>query len=508
MTAKTRYLIHHEPQIVFMPDQNQIVIEQQEIHLEPLQSKLLSYFIVQNGVVVNARQIADSVWQRSQVSDNLVRQVVSLLRSQLKDKSRPYQIVKTIPKQGYLFEMPVSEISAEENNTEELNTEKANIELSNTEEACDAKCSLDKPHTVDEVTLNPEQSSTHKYKRLAVVLSGILALSVMGFGAGYIWKNTQPSPETIVTAKTNLNSPVFLHQVQLDTEQDFEMAQSVYNYLFYGLNSAKTISGYHFSELTAEAKDTLENNGFELKSWIKHNGQDYTFTVLLQNTKHPQLNHKIEKRFNEQSFFNDIGDIVLEIKSLISPNDPGYEISNHRITSISDYKDWKAISAGISLFYQGKGNIALDAVAEQLQMIKAQGRENYLVNSLLSYHSSLAFLQSGNEYDKELALSLAHQAFEMNPRCDIANLTLGLALLLNERNDQAFPYLFYAAESTPSPISFYLLSIVDTQSENPRGAAYHYQCYSDMKKEVNGQLFDLMKPLQKPNLFQTQAKEH
>lgn len=141
-------------------------------------------------------------------------------------------------------------------------------------------------------------------------------------------------------------------------------------------------------------------------------------------------------------------------------------------------------------------------------MIKAQGRENYLVNSLLSYHSSLSFLQSGNEYDKELALSLAHQAFEMNPRCDIANLTLGLALLLNERNDQAFPYLFYAAESTPSPISFYLLSIVDTQSENPRGAAYHYQCYSDMKKEVNGQLFDLMKPLQKPNLFQTQAKEH
>ncbi|AJR05678.1 putative Transcriptional regulator [Photobacterium gaetbulicola Gung47] len=65
-------------------------------------------------MVVSARQIADNVWQKSQVSDNLVYQMVSLLRSQLKDKTRPYQIIKTIPKQEYLFVLQVSDISAEE----------------------------------------------------------------------------------------------------------------------------------------------------------------------------------------------------------------------------------------------------------------------------------------------------------------------------------------------------------------------------------------------------------
>lgn len=506
MTAKLCFLIHHEPQILFTPSHNQITIEDEEIHLEPLQSKLLSYFIEQNGTVINARQIADSVWQRSHVSDNLVRQVISLLRSQLKDKTRPYSIIKTIPKQGYLFDLPVSEVNqtevdAAEASHAEVTTAGINTGQAKTEETQTVDAQIEKVKTAKAGIY-----VSSKKKRLALILSGILVLSGVGLGGSYVWQQTRPFVEASDITQEKQITPVFLHSVQLDTEQDYEMSQSVYNYLFYGLNSAKTISGYHFSQLTPEAKTALNKKGVELKSWIKHNGNSYTLTVIVQHPQQPGLNNKIEKQFNETNFFNEIGDVVLELKTLISPNDPGYEIANHRITSISDYNDWKIISAGISLFYQGKGNIALDSVAKQLEIIKGQGRENYLVNSLLSYNASLRFLQNGSQADQEIALQLANQAFEMNPRCDIANLTLGLALLLNGRNDQAFPYLFYAAESTPSPISFYLLSVVDAQSQNPRGAAYHYQCYSDMKKEVNGQLFDLMEPLQKTNLFQTQER--
>ncbi|MGR5066473.1 winged helix-turn-helix domain-containing protein [Photobacterium sp. DNB22_13_2] len=490
MTDMPRYLIHHEPRILFTPSHNQITIEEEDIHLEPLQSKLLNYFIEQNGNVVDARQIADSVWKRSHVSDNLVRQVISLLRSQLRDKTRPYSIIKTIPKQGYLFDLVVSEV-----NSPELNTAESHVE-------CTALIPKEEKLESVQTTVNPQLMVKRKNKRLAIIIFGVLLLG--GLGVGYAWQQSAFNIEAEKITQAQQITPVFLHQVQLDIEQDYEMSQSVYNYLFYGLNSAKTISGYHFSQLTPEAKKTLGSNGVELKSWIKHNEKGYLLTVFVQHSKQPELNKKIEKQFNENNFFNEVGDVVLELKTLISPDDPGYEIANHRITSITDYNDWKVISAGISLFYQGKGNIALDSVAKQLQTIKEQGRENYLVNSLLSYNASLRFLQNGSKADQEMSLQLANQAFEMNPRCDIANLTLGLALLLNGRNDQAFPYLFYAAESTPSPISFYLLSVVDIQSHNPRGAAYHYQCYSDMKKEVNGQLFDLMEPLQKANFFQTQ----
>ncbi|GLR04663.1 hypothetical protein GCM10007906_22510 [Vibrio hyugaensis] len=87
------------------------MIDGEEVHLEPLQARLLSYFIENRGKVLSTQQIADDVWQRTQVSDNLVRQVISLLRSQLQDKTRPYRIIQTIPKQGYLFDIEVTEPS-------------------------------------------------------------------------------------------------------------------------------------------------------------------------------------------------------------------------------------------------------------------------------------------------------------------------------------------------------------------------------------------------------------
>ena len=126
-----------------------------------------------------------------------------------------------------------------------------------------------------------------------------------------------------------------------------------------------------------------------------------------------------------------------------------------------------------------------------------------MVSALLSYSESLAYLREHKQEDREQALHSAKQAFELNPRCDIANLTLGLALLINQHPNQAFPYLFYAAESTPSPISFYLLSVADKLADNPKGSQYNYQRYTEMKKEHNGQLFDLIESSQKANLFQT-----
>ncbi|MEG3223115.1 winged helix-turn-helix domain-containing protein [Vibrio gigantis] len=464
MTRSHCFVLQHDFPISFYPDKNQLVIDYEAIHLEPLQAKLLSYFIENSGRVVSTQQIATDVWQRTHVSDNLVRQVISLLRSQLQDKSRPYRIIQTIPKQGYLFDIEVTQ----------PNTEATPVE--------------DGSQPVTE-TLAPY----YKKKIITLIATAVLAV---GFTATWAWTDGfKTNEQAVITARQADVIPVYIHDITLDSVNDYEMSESVYNYLFYGVNSAKNLSGYHFSQLSKQGKQSLANNGVELKSWLKKKDGDYVLRVLVQNNSQPNQSQKVEKRFSQDNFFDAIGDVILEIKAIIAPMESEYGVASHRVTSIDNYEDWSVISEGISLFYQGKGGQPFEDIAVQLDAIQQQGRDNYLVNALLSYSESLAYLQNSEQEDRERALQLAKQAFEMNPRCDIANLTLGLALLINQHANQAFPYLSYAAESTPSPISFYLLSVADKLSDNPKGSQYNYQRYTEVKKEHDGQLFDLIESL-------------
>ncbi|MGF1827288.1 winged helix-turn-helix domain-containing protein [Vibrio splendidus] len=464
MTRSHCFVLQHDFPISFYSDKNQLVIDSEEIHLEPLQARLLSYFIEKRGQVVSTQQIADDVWQRTQVSDNLVRQVISLLRSQLLDKARPYRIIQTIPKRGYLFDIEIIQPSVETTPVEDILPPETKVVVS-------------KP----------------KNRTIAFITTAVLAFGLIAILA---WKSDVPTNDTVGIAANQSNViPVYIHDITLDSADDYEMSESVYNYLFYGLNSAKNLSGYHFSQLSKQGKQSLANNGVELKGWLKKKGGDYVLSVLIQNNRQPNQSQKVEKSFSQDNFFDAIGDVILEIKAIIAPMSSEYGVVSHRVTAIDNYDDWKVISEGISLFYQGKGGQPFAEIALQLDTIQQQGRDNYLVNALLSYSESLAYLQSHEQEDREHALQLAKQAFEMNPRCDIANLTLGLALLINQHANQAFPYLFYAAESTPSPISFYLLSVADKLSDNPEGSQYNYQRYTEVKKEYNGQLFDLIESL-------------
>ncbi|WP_135444423.1 winged helix-turn-helix domain-containing protein [Vibrio tasmaniensis] len=463
MTRSHCFVLQHDFPISFYPDKNKLVIDSEEIHLEPLQARLLSYFIDKRGQVVSTQQIAADVWQRTQVSDNLVRQVISLLRSQLQDKVRPYRIIQTIPKQGYLFDIEIIQPSVETTPVVEI------------------------PPPEIKVVSKP------KNKTIALITAAVFSIGLI---ATWAWQIDVSTNDTaVISAPQSDVIPVYIHDITLDSADDYEMSESVYNYLFYGLNSARNLSGYHFSQLSKQGKQSLANNGVELKGWLKQKGSNYILSVLIQNNRQPNQSQKVEKSFSQDNFFDAIGDVILEIKAIIAPMSSEYGVVSHRVTSIDNYDDWKVISEGISLFYQGKGGQPFAEIALQLDTIQQQGRDNYLVNALLSYSESLAYLQSHEQEDREHALQLAKQAFEMNPRCDIANLTLGLALLINQHANQAFPYLFYAAESTPSPISFYLLSVADKLSDNPEGSQYNYQRYTEVKKEYNGQLFDLIESL-------------
>ncbi|EKM32691.1 hypothetical protein VCHENC02_1776A, partial [Vibrio harveyi] len=70
-------------------------------------------------------------------------------------------------------------------------------------------------------------------------------------------------------------------------------------------------------------------------------------SVLVQNNHQPNQSQKVEKTFNQDNFFDAIGDVILEIKAIIAPMSSDYEVTSHRVTSISNYDDWKVISEGI-----------------------------------------------------------------------------------------------------------------------------------------------------------------
>ncbi|OZS42239.1 transcriptional regulator [Photobacterium sanguinicancri] len=503
MPSAVSYRLGTDSKVIFIPEQNRLIIDEEghseDRHLEPLQARMLSFFIQHQGKVQSARTIAEAVWDRSQVSDNLVRQVISQLRSQLNDQERPYAIIKTIPKQGYLFDIEVIE--------QEIPSRLSSDNLSdNSPKKTPEKLLTDPAVTTSQACPSKVKTNTVKtalpMNRLMIFSIIIAVLLTISTGISYF---SQSNNEAIglTTSENKKVIPIIFHDIELDQNRDLTIARNVYNYLFFGLNSSNNIVGYHYSQLTPAARKQLTPDAISLKGWIKETKSGYHLKLLIDIPSHSGEIKKLDVTFTKDNFFSAIGDLVLSLKTTISPATPDYSFANHRVTSVQNYNDWQAISKGISLFYQGKGAESFKGLSSELEMIKRQGRDNYLLEALFSYISSMNSLNTSSSEDKRLALSYAKEAFEKNPRCNIANISLGLALIVNNQSEQAYPYLFYAAENSPSPLSYYLLSIADQQANNPKGAEYNYQRFNRLSKGQKSQLAELKASLQKSNLFPT-----
>lgn len=67
--------------------------------LEPRLTKLLQILMSRKGTLVNRQEIINLIWGNYESGDELLTHSVSLLRKQLEDSN----IIKTIPKKGYIF---------------------------------------------------------------------------------------------------------------------------------------------------------------------------------------------------------------------------------------------------------------------------------------------------------------------------------------------------------------------------------------------------------------------
>src|SRR5712691_10048934 len=77
-----------------------------EIELRPKSFELLSYLVANAGRLIPKDELVNAVWPDVIVTDDSLAQCVSDVRRALNDPDR--QIIKTVPRRGYVFAAPVS----------------------------------------------------------------------------------------------------------------------------------------------------------------------------------------------------------------------------------------------------------------------------------------------------------------------------------------------------------------------------------------------------------------
>jgi len=80
------------------------------VDLDPRVADLLHYLLQHPQQVVTKQQLVDQVWQGSVVTDNSIVWALSQLRKALKDKATSPIFIKTLPKKGYQFLVPVEQV--------------------------------------------------------------------------------------------------------------------------------------------------------------------------------------------------------------------------------------------------------------------------------------------------------------------------------------------------------------------------------------------------------------
>jgi Tol biopolymer transport system component/DNA-binding winged helix-turn-helix (wHTH) protein len=82
--------------------------------LDNLSQKVANYFIVNAGKLITKDELLQDVWGIRDVSDGRVTRVIRVLRVALGDDTREPTYIETIPKRGYRFIAPVTEIAQAE----------------------------------------------------------------------------------------------------------------------------------------------------------------------------------------------------------------------------------------------------------------------------------------------------------------------------------------------------------------------------------------------------------
>src|SRR5690606_28535650 len=79
--------------------------------LRPQSFRVLCYLVENRGRLLSKKELLDAIWGRTVVTEGSLTQCLIDIRRALGDASR--ELVRTVPRRGYLFDVPVSEVTAE-----------------------------------------------------------------------------------------------------------------------------------------------------------------------------------------------------------------------------------------------------------------------------------------------------------------------------------------------------------------------------------------------------------
>jgi len=87
-------------------DRGVLIAGGQDIKLRPKSFQMLQYLIERHGHLVSKDHILDAIWGSTVVTDDSVTQCLVDIRRALDDRSQ--EMIRTIPRRGYIFETPVT----------------------------------------------------------------------------------------------------------------------------------------------------------------------------------------------------------------------------------------------------------------------------------------------------------------------------------------------------------------------------------------------------------------
>ena len=83
-----------------------------EVHLRPQSLQVLEYLVANSGRLVTRRELMDAVWGQAVVTDDSLTQCLIDIRRALGDEDQ--QVVRTVPRRGFVFELPVTSADGSE----------------------------------------------------------------------------------------------------------------------------------------------------------------------------------------------------------------------------------------------------------------------------------------------------------------------------------------------------------------------------------------------------------
>src|SRR5437773_3168734 len=81
--------------------------DQEQIKLRPKSFEVLTYLVENNGRLISKDELIHAVWIDTAVTDDSLVQCMKDIRHALRDETQ--QIIKTVPRRGYIFDTPVSD---------------------------------------------------------------------------------------------------------------------------------------------------------------------------------------------------------------------------------------------------------------------------------------------------------------------------------------------------------------------------------------------------------------